>query len=95
MAAQDLARRIDSVQQRHGDVENADVGLELRRQPDGLPAVAGLANHFPVYLFLKDFAEAFSDECVVVPEKDADSRPLTMAFAASASAGSSVASPTE
>ena len=69
-ALDDLARRLDAVQQRHADVEHGDVGLELEDLLDGVAAVAGLGDDFPVALLLEDLPQPLPHERVIVAEHD-------------------------
>jgi hypothetical protein len=63
---------LDAVQLGHRDVHDDDVGLQLLGQPDGFPAVAGLAGDLHVGLRLQDHPKAVTDHGVIVSQQDAD-----------------------
>jgi hypothetical protein len=69
----------------HGDVEEHEVGLELRDQPQRFVTVAGLAHHLDAGHLLQHRAHARADQGVIVGEKDADQGKPPTAPAGSAS----------
>ena len=68
----DLARRLDAVEQRHGDVDDGDVGLVLLRLPHGVPAVAGFGDDAPVGFLFEYLLQTLPDEGVIVREEHPD-----------------------
>ena len=72
LAAENLTRRFDAVEQGHRDVEDRDIGLELEGQPHRFSAVARLADHLESGPFLEDLPQTLADEGVVVGQQDAN-----------------------
>ena len=65
-----LARGLQAVEDRHGNVEDDQVGLALNGEVDGFLAVAGFGAEFVILLVLKHFAEHFADEGIVVSDEN-------------------------
>jgi hypothetical protein len=66
----ELAGGLQAVEDRHGNVEDDQVGLALNGEVDGFLAVAGLGAEFVILLGLKHFAEGFADEGIVVGDEN-------------------------
>jgi hypothetical protein len=62
----------DAVEIGHADVEDGDVGFELRCLGDGLAAVFGFADNRELGLLFDEKAEATAYEVVIVGEQDSD-----------------------
>jgi hypothetical protein len=68
-----LSRRVAAiVGDRHADVHQDDIGLELAGEFNCLVAVLGLADDVDLVVSLEDQAEAAAHERLVVGEQDAD-----------------------
>ena len=68
----DLPRSFDSIQLRHADVENHDVGVMLGHKLCGLPAVFGFRHYLEGRLLLQQEAQTGPDDGVIVGQDDAD-----------------------
>lgn len=68
----DRLGRGDPVQPRHPDVHQHDVRSVLSRSPDGLLAIACLADHDHVGFRFEHQAEADADEFLIIDEEYAD-----------------------
>ena len=66
----DLPRRLDAVQERHGDVEDRHVRLVLLGKAHGFTAVARLGHDLPVGALFEHLAEALANDSVIVGEKN-------------------------
>ena len=66
----DLPRRLDAVQNRHGDVHHHHVRPMLLRQRHRLAAVGRLRHHLKARLALQQHAQAFAHDRVVVRQQD-------------------------
>ena len=62
----DLPRGLDPVQNRHRDVHQDDVRLQVLREPHGLPAVAGVPDDRDPVVAVEDRLERLGEEAVVV-----------------------------
>ncbi len=56
-AVGDLARGLDSVQMRHGDIHHDDIGFLRRGKLHRLPAIGRFADHFKVGLTFEQQAQ--------------------------------------
>ena len=70
--AQDLLGRGQTVELRHPDVHQHDLGLDEGRLADRLVAVLGLGDDLDVALGLQDHPEAGAHELLVVGDEDPD-----------------------
>ena len=66
----ELARGLQAVEDRHGNVEDDEVGPALNGEVDGFLAVAGFGAEFVILLGLEHFAEHFADERIVVSDEN-------------------------
>jgi hypothetical protein len=66
----ELAGGLQAVEDRHGNVEDDQVGPALNGEVDGFLAVAGFGAEFVILLGLKHFAERFADEGIVVGDEN-------------------------
>ena len=62
----DLARGLEPVQLRHGDIHDDDIRGELLRHVDGLAAIFGLADHFDVGFGGKEGTDSLAHDRMVV-----------------------------
>src|SRR5262245_48224573 len=69
--ADDLPRGLDAVEQRHPDVENGHIGIELDSLAYRIASVARLRNHAPVTAILENLSQALTQDCVVIAEQHA------------------------
>ena len=60
---------VDAVQFRHPDVEDQQVGLMFRRQPQRLQTIGGFGDHGQPGLALEQRAKAAADDAVVVSQQ--------------------------
>src|SRR5207248_8293782 len=65
----ECARRIETVEEGHADVENRDVGGDGRYEADHLLTVGCLAGYLKSFSF-QQRPQGLADECVVVCEDD-------------------------
>jgi len=56
----------------HRQIEEKNVGLDLRRQFDGLQAVAGFSDHFHVGFGLQQAPEAVAENRMIVGNHNAN-----------------------
>src|SRR5450432_4777200 len=70
----DLARGLDSIQQRHSYIGNHHVRMMLRYEFDGLPPIFGFRYDFEVRLLFKQQFEPRANQGVIVGENDPDLR---------------------
>ena len=70
----DLGRGGDPVHDRHQQVHEHDVGLELADELDGAPPVLGLAHDLDVVEQLEEPVQAAADDRVVVDQQHLDPR---------------------
>ena len=68
----ELPGRLDAVELRHPDVEQAHVGAELARERDRLAPVGGLADHLDAGLGVEDHPQPGADELLIVGDEHAD-----------------------
>ena len=66
----DAAGRLDSVEHRHTDVHQHDVGPQSARLGDGVLAVACLADYVCLRLGVEDLAQADPDERLIVCDQN-------------------------
>jgi len=66
----ELARGLEAVEDRHGNVEDDEVGPALNGEVDGFLAVAGFGAEFVILLLFEHFAEHFADERIVVSDQN-------------------------
>ena len=67
-----LARRLDAVQQRHADIKNGHGRVQGGGQVDRLAAVIGLADHLEVRLLLQQEPQPAAHDGVVVSQDNAN-----------------------
>src|SRR5688500_4422575 len=94
--ANNLARCLDAAQQRHGYVEDDDVGLQCEGKTYRFASVRRLAHNFPAFLRFENLAQALPHNRVIVAEENSQiCHPYhpasTAALASSAGAPASVA----
>ena len=70
-AMEDLPCRIEAIELRHPDIDHGDVRTFLLSERYGLTTIGCLGADRPSGFSLDETAEAFSNEFVVVSEKDA------------------------
>ncbi|MCK7493744.1 MAG: hypothetical protein MZW92_22235 [Comamonadaceae bacterium] len=79
---------------RHADVENHDIRLQVRRQPDRIEAVPRLGHHLPPRLLFEDAPETLAHQRMVVGQQDPDhGRPPESASPTVSSVGLALARP--
>lgn len=66
---QDLTSRVDAVQERHGEIQQGDVWMEILRKPDCLATVARLADDVVPGL-RQEVAYALANDDMVVGEQN-------------------------
>jgi hypothetical protein len=66
----ELARGLQAVEDRHGNVEDDQVGLALQREVNGFLAVAGFGAEFVILLLFEHSAKHFADERIVVSDEN-------------------------
>jgi hypothetical protein len=70
----DLTGGFDSVELRHADIENHDIGVMLGDKLDGLPSILGFGDYFEIGLPLEEQPQTGSDDVVIVGKDNADLR---------------------
>jgi len=65
----DAASSVDTVQQRHADIENQDVGLELDCFLDGFASIGGFGADFPTLAGFDQGAEAGANNSMIIRDK--------------------------
>ena len=65
-----LSGRINTVQKRHGEIEDGHVGMKVSGQPDRLVAIRCLSDNLKPFP-LQDGLQALADDQVVVGKEDA------------------------
>jgi hypothetical protein len=65
-----LARCVETVQERHSNVEDDDIGLQLQSLFHGLAAVAGFTANFPALVFFQESAQSAPNNFVIVGQQD-------------------------
>jgi len=68
----DLPGSFNSIQLRHADVENHDIGVMPGNKLDGLPSILSFGRHFEIGLALEQEPQTGSNDVVIVGEDDAD-----------------------
>ena len=66
----DLARGLDAVEIRHGDIHNDHPGVQLPGQPHRGPPILGLGHHFQIGLLLQQKAESLTDNLVIIGDQN-------------------------
>ncbi len=66
---EDLAGGVQSVQERHDQVEDGHVGIQGPRHPDRFLAIRGLCNHLEPFP-LQEGPEPLADDLMVVCQED-------------------------
>jgi hypothetical protein len=74
----ELAGGLQAVEDRHGNVEDDQVGLALNGQVDGVLAVAGFGAEFVILLGLEHSAKHFADEGIVVSDENRSGHEVPM-----------------
>ena len=67
-----LAKRREPGRHRHAQVEQKNVGPQVRREPDGVPAVAGFANDTHRGIRFEQLAQRFAKQRMVIGNDDGD-----------------------
>ena len=70
----DLASDFDTVEERHADVENGDVGFVFDGFFDGVAAVGSFGADLPARARLEKSAEAGADNGVIIRDQDGERR---------------------
>src|SRR5438034_3348030 len=65
----DPGSHLESVQSRHGDVEQRDVGLALTNEPQRFAAVARFRHHRDARQLREEREHARSDQCVIIRDQ--------------------------
>jgi hypothetical protein len=68
-AIENLPRGIQSIEARHADVQQGDIGIEQQHSLDGFLAIAGFAHDGPAKLRLKKIAQTEPNNFMVVSEE--------------------------
>jgi hypothetical protein len=66
IAAEDLGRRIDTVQHWHGDVHHDYIGPQFSSQANGLAPIGSLSDDRNVRRLFEQCAQALADNPVVI-----------------------------
>jgi hypothetical protein len=61
-----IARRIQTVQFRHGEIQNGHVGLQECGLLHGFASVTGFGHNFPARLLFEKCAHAVADQSVII-----------------------------
>src|SRR5579859_4032066 len=70
---QQLARRIQTVQVGHADIDNNDVRIQLKGFLDCFATIAGFAAHFPALVLLKQRAQTSAHDFMIVGQQNSES----------------------
>src|SRR5690606_34148426 len=66
------SRRLDTIEARHAQIHQHDVGTMKTRRGDRLFAVAGFTDDFERGFLFEQDAQAFAKERLIVDQQDAD-----------------------
>ncbi|GEO14408.1 hypothetical protein MAE02_21040 [Microvirga aerophila] len=70
-ALPDPARRFETIELGHGQVDDRHMGPMLKGEFDGFPAVRGFCADLPAHMLLQEILEATPDDIVIIGEKNA------------------------
>ena len=68
----DALNGVHAVEERHGEVEDDDVGDEFVSEDNGLLAIGGFADDFDVRFGSEEGAEALPDDGVIIGDENSD-----------------------